>query len=313
MLIFALINHFLYRIHVAEPQKRDEKARPAFIPENAKRKLREKMDKKNQKADEDDEEEMETDEKKNKKKTERDLELELDIDYTMDFNKRFMLANDEEKYDVIPEHWQGHNIADYIDPDIMEKLEALEKEEELRDQSGYYDIDSESEDENMKEIRTLAGKIRIKKKLMKNDRRIDRTNKPVMPRTSEPVKRSRSVSRLKSEFTDLGVDMTGTEDANFAKTPNSAQKRKARATSREATKKAKMDEDVPMARRSMSRDKSGIRDTDTRSKVKKMEKKMQAQKFAKMGKSGESDRHIAVKKPKHLFSGKRGAGKTDRR
>ena len=271
------------------------------------------MDKKNQKVDEDDEEDMETDEKKNKKKTERDLELELDIDYTMDFNKRFMLANEEEKYDVIPEHWQGHNIADYIDPDIMEKLEALEKEEELRDQSGYYDIESESEDENMKEIRTLAGKIRIKKKLMKNDRKIDRTTKPVMPRTSEPVKRSRSVSRLKSEFTDLGVDMTGTEDANFAKTPNSAQKRKARATSREATKKAKMDEDVPMARRSMSRDKSGIRDTDTRSKVKKMEKKMQAQKFAKMGKSGESDRHIAVKKPKHLFSGKRGAGKTDRR
>ena len=220
-----------------------------------------------------------------------------------------MLANEGEKYDVIPEHWEGHNIADYIDPDIMEKLESLEKEEELRDKSGYYDIESESEDENMKEIRTLAGKIRIKKKLMKNDQKIDRTKKPIMPRTSEPVKRSRSVSRLKSEFTELGVDMTGTEDANFAKTPN---KRKARSASRDA-KKAKMDEDAPMAKRSMSRDKSGIRDTETRTKVKKMEKNMQAKKFAKWGKSGESDRHIAVKKPKHLFSGKRGSGKTDRR
>merc|ERR1711983_219544 len=230
----------LNRIHVAEPQKRDDKTRPAFIPENAKRKLREKQEKKLQEKaeDEDDDDMMETDvDKKAKKKTERDLEVELDIDYTLDFNKKFMLANDDEKYDVIPEHWQGHNIADYIDPDIMEKLEALEKEEELRDQSGYYDI--ESEDENMKEIRTLAGKIRIKKKLMKNDRKIDRTNKPIMPRTSEPVKRSRSVSRLKSEFTALGVDMTGTEEAKFAKTPNSATKRKARSASRDVKKKPK--------------------------------------------------------------------------
>jgi len=305
----------LNRIHVAEPQKRDDKTRPAFIPENAKRKLREKQEKKLQEKaeDGDDDDMMETDvDKKAKKKTERDLEVELDIDYTLDFNKKFMLANDDEKYDVIPEHWQGHNIADYIDPDIMEKLEALEKEEELRDQSGYYDIESEEEDENMKEIRTLAGKIRIKKKLMKNDRKIDRTNKPIMPRTSEPVKRSRSVSRLKSEFTALGVDMTGTEEAKFAKTPNSATKRKARSASRDV-KKAKMDEDAPMARRTMSRDKSGIRDAATGVKIKKMEKKMQNNKFNKWGKSGESDRKITTKMPKHLFSGKRGNGTNDRR
>ena len=40
---------------------------------------------------------------------------------------------------------------------------------------------------------------------------------------------------------------------------------------------------------------------------------MQRKKFAVRGKSGESDRHIAVKMPKHLFAGKRGIGKTDRR
>merc|ERR1712029_821076 len=308
----------LNRIHVAEPQKRDDKTRPAFIPENAKRKLREKQEKKLQEKveDGDDDDMMETDvDKKAKKKTERDLEVELDIDYTLDFNKKFMLANDDEKYDVIPEHWQGHNIADYIDPDIMEKLEALEKEEELRDQSGYYDIESEEDDENMKEIRQLAGKIRIKKKLMKNDRKIDRTNKPILARTTEPVKRSRSVSRLKKEFTELGVDMTGTEDAKFANTPN---KRKSRSKSRaENGKKAKMDvdEDASTAGkgRSMSRDKSGIRNPETRQKLDKMKKKIQAKKFGKWGKAGESDRHIATKMPKHLFSGKRGTGKTDRR
>ena len=63
----------------------------------------------------------------------------------------------------------------------------------------------------------------------------------------------------------------------------------------------------------MSRDKSGIRNPETRQKLDKMKKKIQAKKFGKWGKAGESDRHIATKMPKHLFSGKRGAGKTDRR
>ena len=138
-----------------------------------------KLQKKSEEDEDEDEMEAEDDEgivipkmNKNKKKTERDLEIELDVDYGMDFNKRFMLANEEEKYDVIPEHWHGHNIADYVDPDIMKKLEELEKEEELRDQSGYYNLESESEDENMKDIRSKASQIRIKKKLMKNDQRI---------------------------------------------------------------------------------------------------------------------------------------------
>lgn len=29
------------------------------------------------------------------------------------------LHNPEEKYDVIPEIWNGKNIADFIDPEIM--------------------------------------------------------------------------------------------------------------------------------------------------------------------------------------------------
>lgn len=29
------------------------------------------------------------------------------------------LMNENEKQDKIPEVWEGHNIADYIDPDIM--------------------------------------------------------------------------------------------------------------------------------------------------------------------------------------------------
>lgn len=30
------------------------------------------------------------------------------------------LRNPEEKYDVIPEIFEGHNVADFIDPEIMQ-------------------------------------------------------------------------------------------------------------------------------------------------------------------------------------------------
>ncbi len=241
------------------------------------------------------------------RKTERDIELEQGDDYVLDLNKKFDLANEEEKYDIIPEIWNGRNIADFVDPDIMAKLDALEKEEELRERAGVYDEEPDSDDENMAEIRELASKIRVKKKLMKNDRRIDRTNKPTLTRRAEPKVRERSVSRLKREFTELGVDMTGTEDTHFA--TQKAKKRRSRSTSvggGAAVKKPRDSSTTP-------RDKSGVRDSEQGKKLRKVQKKVQKNVFAKEGKSGESDRHIKVKRPKHLFAGKRGIGKTSRR
>ena len=51
----------------------------------------------------------------------------------------YILANDEWKNDIIPEIMDGKNIADFIDPDIAEKLEALEREEETLEAEGFYD------------------------------------------------------------------------------------------------------------------------------------------------------------------------------
>ena len=36
------------------------------------------------------------------------------------FTEHYDLKNPEEKNDIIPEIWEGHNIADFIDPDIEE-------------------------------------------------------------------------------------------------------------------------------------------------------------------------------------------------
>lgn len=54
-----------------------------------------------------------------------------------------MLENDEWKNDIMPEILDGKNVADFIDADILEKLEALEREEEKLEADGFYDSESD--------------------------------------------------------------------------------------------------------------------------------------------------------------------------
>lgn len=164
------------------------------------------------------------------------------------------IMNSSEKCDKIPEIWQGHNIADYIDPDIMQKLEELEKEEELRTAAGEYDSESESEDEEMVEIRQLAKQIREKKKLKILQSKEKNTQGPRMPRTAKKVQRK----VLENEMRTLGVDMDDKDSAHYA-----VQARR----SRSVTRKRKREDSVPpsSAARSHScsrvpRDISGLRD-----------------------------------------------------
>jgi len=289
------VETIMNRLHVAEPVARDNKERPPFIPEAAIRKRKEKLEAKM----EDGEEEMET--SVPKRKTEREIELEMGDDYIVDLKKNYDMK-DEWKYDVVPETWQGHNVADFIDPDIMEKLEALEKEEEARERAGYYDSEESEEDADYAEIKDLAGKIREKKAKMKADQWIDRTRKPTLDRTSVAKKRTRSVSRLKSEFEELGVTGIDSEDKD-------AHFNRARSASRKV-KRAKVDQ--PRSTSAAPRSQSGIR-PETSKKLKRLQKKQDKKVFAQFGKAGESDRKITEKKPKHLFCGKRGIGKNDRR
>nr|DBA25103.1 TPA: hypothetical protein GDO54_012673 [Pyxicephalus adspersus] len=193
------VNDVLNRLHLAVPSKRDNKERPPFIPEGAI--VRKKR--------------MDTDAAK--KKTERDLEMEMGDDYVLDLQKYWDLMNPSEKQDRIPEIWEGHNVADYIDPEIMKT---------------HYAAQARS--------RSLQRK---------------RKREESEPPTS--VTRSRSNSKP-------------------------------------------------------PRDQSGVRDAKMAKKAKTIMKKSQ-RKMNRMGKKGESDRHVFDLKPKHLLAGKRKSGKTDRR
>ena len=50
--------------------------------------------------------------------------------YSQDMRALWSAVAPEQRHDVMPEIWDGHNIIDFVDPDIDAKLEALEREEE---------------------------------------------------------------------------------------------------------------------------------------------------------------------------------------
>lgn len=234
------VDGVLNRLHVAVPVPRDEKPRPPCIPESvlAKKQLQSE---------------------RRKRKLERDIEIEEGDDYVLNLKKHYTEIPEEERYDIIPEIWEGHNIADYIDPEIFDKLEELEREEEIREETGMYVVPKIELDETMREIKELAIKIRHKKAVIKDEARINKQcRKPTMPRTTAAKARDRSVSKLRSEMENLGVDMSGTEDAHFTKT---------RAGSRSMERPAKrmrMDVDV----RSQSKNRSVSRPPRTELGVK---------------------------------------------
>jgi nucleolar GTP-binding protein len=141
------INEVINRIHLAEPIARDDIPRTPFIPEQVKG--RPTYDMKDPK----------------RRKLERDLEAEgggpgvFSVDLKSEFEifyitgnsfiflnmkikyylENYLLKNDEWKYDAVPEIMDGKNIIDFVDPDIAEKLDALEREEQKLEAEGYYD------------------------------------------------------------------------------------------------------------------------------------------------------------------------------
>lgn len=67
----------------------------------------------------------------------------LNLIFNVLLAENWILPNPEWKEDTMPEIMDGKNVADFIDPDILEKLEALEREEEKLEAEGFYDSEGE--------------------------------------------------------------------------------------------------------------------------------------------------------------------------
>eukprot|EP00244_Chara_vulgaris_P008189 TRINITY_DN3137_c0_g1_i1.p1 TRINITY_DN3137_c0_g1~~TRINITY_DN3137_c0_g1_i1.p1 ORF type:complete len:454 (+),score=142.89 TRINITY_DN3137_c0_g1_i1:3-1364(+) len=316
----------LNRIHVAMPRARDLKERPPCIPDavlearakGAAAKLGEG------------------------RKTEKELENENGGAgvYSANMHKHYLLSDDSWKDDIIPEIVDGHNVADFVDPDIMLRLEELEREEEAKEGEEEDDDENSMSDDvddlTPGEQEALAA-IRKKKKEMVTVHRRKKTvadNNSVLPRKFDREGKF-TVDRMQKHLTEMGIDPT----AAIARARSRSVSRRGRKRDRsEAPMEVDSDEenggggeamelDGGQAKkrrklRSVSRSRGpleikalpgdGFKDTPQKIKAFKLERKSQ-KKRNKDARIGEGDRRIFDLKPKHLLSGKRSTGKTDRR
>lgn len=320
------VGDIVNRIHVAVPRKRDGVARPACIPAGvaARRAATAAKAAVNSESE--------------RRRTEKDLQEENGGAgvYNADLRKHYDLKDESWKYDIMPEIMDGHNIIDFVDPEIDARLEALEREEEaLAAQADAERAMNEAndigEELTVEEADTLAA-IRSKKKKMIADHRRRKNaadNAPTMPRTTIDVSRGRTTAKMMEDLGAMGMDASAAADRIHSQSRGRSLVRKKRG--RSATAGGAMDvdgEEQPKKRihssksRSMSRGRAlsmaapqagkGMKDAVQRNRAIKMGDKAQF-KMGKMARKGEADRHVPDLKPKHLFSGKRPKGSTDRR
>ncbi|KHJ96299.1 GTP-binding domain protein, partial [Oesophagostomum dentatum] len=293
----------LSRVFVAFPTPRDDKVRAPFIPP-AVQQRKQRM--------QTDENKIERDE--NTRRLEREIELELEDDYILDLKKHYLLKNPEEKYDVIPEIWEGHNLADFVDPDIQKKLADLLAEEELREKAGEYDSDLDSDDEETKEKLELAKQIREKEKVAcsrKSDKQGKSGQSSLTTECSQARKINEPFGRRNAGTWSRG--MSNLLCCVFQVTTKRMKNLLGQAQKPQLGKKIKVGRSPSLAAsRPAPRDELAIPNKETRAKAAKL--RVNAMKrLRREARKGEADRHVYDLKPKHLFSGKRKMGKTDRR
>jgi len=238
--------------------------------------------------------------------------------------EHFQLANPEWKDDVWPEFMDGKNVFDFVDPDIKQKLEELEREEdEIRNKMEDIEDDQSSElDEDLvdahDEVMENKDLIRKKHKLVTGSqlpRRVRdltaterfmgqiRTDKAEGVETLKVMshkKRQKEKERFKKsnvKSNTLPEDVSEDEDENQMVVEGVQKKQKKKTLTKEQEIELKKQEKLQHQKQAV---------------VERLKRKIQ-NKWRSKGIVNEADRMIGSKLPKHLNSGKRGIGKTDRR
>ncbi|KAF0903821.1 hypothetical protein E2562_029925 [Oryza meyeriana var. granulata] len=310
------INDCLNRFHVAMPKPRDNKERPPCIPQAV-------LEARANAAA-----------AKEKKKLDRKLEKDLENEnggagvYSVSLKKHYLLANDEWKEDILPEILDGHNIADFLDPDILQRCEELEREEGIRlEEEAAQEAFQIDGHELTEEQREILGQIRKKKALLIQEHRMKKRtaeSRPIVPRKFDKDRKF-TTDRMGRQLSSMGFDPSAAVDR--ARSRSRGRKRE-RSLSRAGSDVDDMDIDGQQSKklrvrsRSRSRSKSrapeevvpgeGFKDSDQKKKAIKKAKDS-VRNRNKEARRGEADRVIPTLKPKHLFSGKRSIGKTSRR
>lgn len=279
----ARVSNVLNKIHVSRPQQRDEIERPVFIPDAAKNAT---------KYDPED---------PNRRVLSKDIEIENGGAGVFNINLKdfYMLENDDWKNDTMPEVLDGKNVYDFLDADIAAKLQALEDEEERLEAEGFYNSDSDVEDEDADEVREKADWIRKKHKVMVQDARNRKSlkNKSMMPR--EHIKKT--FSQMEDHMSAMGHDTSALK----ARVKNEPRQLSGVDILRKNQGVGKKVQKIRAPVGQSDRLTDGVADGAVRSLAERVAK-LHRRERNRMARAGEADRHVADTMPKHLYSGKRG-------
>ena len=284
----------LNKLHVAIPGPRDDKQRPAFIPQEIRnRGLYDKTD-------------------LNRRLLERDVELEHGGPgiYSIDLHNHYLLKSDQWKYDVIPEIMDGKNVADFIDPDIEAKLDALEREEELLENQNHYTGDEIMETPERVELRKLSKAIREKKALIIQRHRSSKTkNRPKITKKAIVERIDKSI--VERNLSELGYDVNALHERDLKRKRSVSRGRSSVAIDIVSDESRTRPRSVSVNTK-RARTESGLKNHDQILNTTKLARKARLQ-ANENARKGEADRKILNLKPRHLFAGKRGIGSNDRR
>ncbi|KAL6205035.1 hypothetical protein ACLB2K_022300 [Fragaria x ananassa] len=297
------INDCLNRFHVAMPKPRDHKERPVCIPQAV-------LEARAKQAAE-----------KEKRTTEKDLENQNGGAgvYSASLKKNYILAHDEWKEDIMPEILDGHNVFDFVDPDILIRLEELEQEEGLWQAEVDDDVEMGGMELTPEEQKALA-EIRKKKSLLIRQHRIKKStaeSRPTVPRKFDKDREFTS-KRMGRQLSALGIDPSMA--INRARSRSvSMRGRKRERSVKDGNGSGSDMEDTPNKKlRSMSRPHSrsrsrpptdvvpgdGFKDSDQKSKA--LDKARKSVKNRnKNARRGEADRECLAKNVDLCFVGKK--------
>ncbi|KAL3319676.1 Nucleolar GTP-binding protein 1 [Cichlidogyrus casuarinus] len=223
-----------------------------------------------------------------------------------DMRKHWSLADKDQAYDVVPEFFNGHNIIDFFDPDIEEKLNELEEEERKMEEAGVYEASDWLNDPDLKDpefikMRATANKIREARAIrILEMRETKKAHRQPVPRHKKAV----DAKEMRKKLADHGLPVDISEEAERGRS------KRREALNRSSSRDPSHVKAIERASRSRSR--SGVRDDAMAAKAAKLSR-LAKRPLAYLAKKGEGDHHIGDLKPKHLYSGKRGTGKTERR
>lgn len=230
------VDSVMNRLQVVYPTARDGITREACIPDSV-LKEREQQKKSKPKSrvgyaptvddlnedddtpEESEDETMEGD-TTTRKKTARELMWENGGPgvWAPDYREQYDLADPEWRFDAIPQILDGKNIADFVDPDIEEKLRFLEEEEEqLQAEYEAANMERMNDDDSLDEMEKAAvTEIRDRIKIARTYKeRPGGNNRPVLPREVRGRARDRhdtdaklNADAIEKRMEKYGVDVT---------------------------------------------------------------------------------------------------------